>query len=211
MVLETVVTGFIQENCYLTGDPQELILIDPGDEAEKILNRIKEKKYQVKTIVLTHCHHDHIGAVSEVKRLTGAKLVVGKKERENYLNPHVNLMRDFGVSQSLPQPDQTVVEGDIIVSGAERFRVIETPGHTSGGICLLCGNVLFSGDTLFQRGMGRVDLPTGNMKQIIDSIQYKLFSLAETTAVYPGHGPATTIGYEKKHNEVYEWERYANE
>lgn len=211
MVLETVVTGNIQENCYLAGSPDELLVIDPGDEAEKILSRIEAGNYRVKYVVLTHCHYDHIGAAAEVKEETGAQLVICAKERGNYLDPHVNLMGSLKAGGRLLVPERTVSEGDTLESGGRHFTVIETPGHTSGGMCLLCGGDLFSGDTLFQRGIGRVDLPTGNLRQIIASIKNKLFALPEETRVYPGHGPATTIGYEKKHNEVYEWERYQDE
>ena len=211
MVLETVVTGNIQENCYLAGSPDGLLVIDPGDEAEKILSRIKAGNYQVKYVVLTHCHYDHIGAAAEVQEETGAQLVICAKEKENYLDPRANLMGSLKVGGRLLVPEKTVSEGDTLESGSYRFTVIETPGHTSGGMCLLCGGVLFSGDTLFQRGIGRVDLPTGNLRQIIASIKNKLFALPEETRVYPGHGPATTIGYEKKHNEVYEWERNQDE
>lgn len=211
MVLDTVVTGYIQENCYLVGSADELFVIDPGDEAEKILHRIKDCNYQVKYIVLTHCHWDHIGAVAKIKEQTGAQLVLCKKEEEAYLDPYTNLMESFGAKVQLPAPDVTVSEGDVLCSGEYDFNIIETPGHTEGGICLLCRDKLFSGDTLFRRGMGRVDLPTGNMKKIIESIRNKLFALPEEVQVYPGHGAPTTIGYEKKHNEVYEWERMSYE
>lgn len=211
MILDTIVTGAIQENCYLVGDPSELLLIDPGDEAKKIEQHLRKSGYQVKYIVLTHCHWDHIGAVAQLKEATGAKLVLCRKEAENYLDPYVNLMESFGASLTLPKPDCTVSEGDVLFSGEISFRVLETPGHTEGGMCLLGNACLFSGDTLFRCGMGRVDLPTGNMKKIIHSIQKKLFLLPEEVKVYPGHGAPTTIGYEKKHNEVYAWERMSNE
>lgn len=212
MILETIVTGYIEENCYLVGTADELIVIDPGDDAENIMSRIATKGYRVKYIVLTHCHHDHIGAAAKIKAQTGAQLVVCAKEKENYLNPDINLMHHFNAkTEKVSPPDLTVSEGDVLTSGDLQFRIIETPGHTSGGMCLLCGNVLFSGDTLFRCGMGRVDLPTGSMKQIVSSIKNKLFTLPEETQVYCGHGAATTIAYEKKHNEVYEWERFMNE
>lgn len=211
MILDTIVTGSIQENCYLVGDSSELLLIDPGDEAEKIKQRIDKQGYHIKYIVLTHCHWDHIGAVAQMKKITGAELVLCRTEAENYCNPYVNLMESFGANEILPKPNLLVSEGEEIVSGKYRFHVLETPGHTEGGICLFGEACLFSGDTLFQRGMGRVDLPTGNMKKIIHSIQKKLFLLPEEVRVYPGHGAPTTIGYEKKHNEVYAWERMSNE
>lgn len=211
MILDTIVTGGIQENCYLAGDKTELLVIDPGADAERIERRIREQGYCVKYIVLTHCHWDHIGAAAQIKEKTGAQLVIGCKEVKAYLDPYVNLMESFGVYAELSRPDMTVLEGDELVSGNYRFRVIETPGHTEGSLCLLCDDSLFSGDTLFQRGMGRVDLPSGSMKKIIVSIKNKLFTLPEETRVYPGHGAPTTIAYEKKHNEVYAWERMSDE
>ena len=211
MVLKKVVTGYIEENCYLAGDEDELLVIDPGDDAENIMNAVISGGYKVKYIVLTHCHYDHIGAVEEIKKQTGAQRVVCEKEKENYLNPDVSMLFRFGGGKVAVPPDLTVKEGDEIKSGDYSFKVIETPGHTSGGMCLLCEDALFSGDTLFCRGIGRVDLPTGSMREIISSIKGKLFTLPEDTKVYAGHGPDSTIGFEKKHNEVYEWERYMNE
>ncbi len=210
MILETIVTGYIEENCYLAGDENELLVIDPGDDSDKILKRINDSGYKVKYIVLTHCHYDHIGAVAEIKEKTGTEIVVCEKEKANYLNPDISMMGHFGDGKDVAEPDITVSEGDELISGKYSFKIIETPGHTSGGMCLLCDDVLFSGDTLFRRGIGRVDLPTGSMKQIINSIKNKLFMLPDETRVYCGHGPATTIEYEKKHNEIYEWERYYN-
>ena len=211
MILDTIVTGVIQENCYLAGDKTELLVIDPGADAKRIERRIREQGYCVKYIVLTHCHWDHIGAAAQIKEKTGAQLVIGCKEAKAYLDPYVNLMESFGVYAELSRPDMTVSEGDELISGNYRFRVIETPGHTEGSLCLLCDDSLFSGDTLFQRGMGRVDLPTGSMKKIIVSIKNKLFTLPDEIRVYPGHGAPTTIAYEKKHNEVYAWERMSDE
>lgn len=215
MITETIVCGYIEENCYLAGDKNELLCIDPGDDAEQILSRIEKGGYTLKYIVLTHCHYDHIGAVAAVKNATGAQLVVCKKEAENYQDPQVNLLAMLGASsreqKKTPPPDLTVSAGDVLSSGSYRFCILETPGHTSGSMCLLCKDRLFSGDTLFAGGMGRVDLPTGSMSAIISSIKETLFTLPEETMVYPGHGPTSTIGYEKKYNEVYEWERYHHE
>ena len=211
MILKTIVVGSIMENCYLAGDANELLVIDPGGDAEKILAEIEKNSYRVKYIVVTHCHSDHIGAVNAVKERTGAKIVLSEREKENYLDSNVNLMRGFGLNHQPEPPDVLLGDGAVISSGQYSFRAIQTPGHTSGGMCLLCGDVLFSGDTLFREGIGRCDLPTGNLKEIVRSIKERLFVLDDGVKVYPGHGPETTIGYEKQHNEVYEWERYCNE
>ncbi len=208
MVLETIVVGKLETNCYLIGDPEALLVIDPGDEAQKILDNISEKGYQVAYVVLTHCHYDHIGAASEVMKKTGAKLLLGAKEKENYYSRKVTMNGYFVPKFEQPDPDGVLSEGEDLIAGSCRFQVLETPGHTSGSICLLCGDVLLSGDTLFADGIGRADFPTGSLPALCNSIIRKLFLLDGNTRVYPGHGPATTIAYEKEHNEVYEWERY---
>ncbi len=200
MIVEKLVVGNLEENCYLTGDKDELIVIDPGDEADRILKRIDEKGYKVKYIVLTHCHFDHIGAVYEIKEKTKAKLLVSEKEKSNYLNTSVNLSGYSGRSIKLANIDELLCEGDKIKSGELDFKVIETPGHTSGGICLICGEHLFAGDTLFRMSIGRTDFPTGNMTELLASIRTKLFTLPENTNVYAGHGDDSTIGFEIENN-----------
>ncbi len=208
MILDVLSVGPLEENCYLVGDPDALLVIDPGDEGKRIVAHIQAKGYNVSYVVLTHCHYDHVGAVAEVLASTGAKLIMGAKEKDNYFDKNVTLDNHFGVSLKLCEPDELVSEGDVITSGTCSFTVIETPGHTSGSICLLCDDVLLSGDTLFYRSIGRADFPTGNLKTLVHSVKNKLFTLKESITVYSGHGPATTIGYEKEHNEVYVWERY---
>jgi len=211
MIVECLTVGKMQENCYLVGDPEALLVIDPGDEAVRILAYVKEKAYTVRYVVLTHCHYDHIGAVAELVHATGAQLLIGRHEAENYKNRKVTLCGYFAPMPQLIEPNALLGEGESIKSGACSFHVIETPGHTSGSICLLCEGHLFSGDTLFKESIGRADFPTGDLRALVLSIRDKLFALPEATLVYPGHGEASTIGYEKEHNEVYEWERRAFE
>ncbi len=208
MIIETVTVGKLEENCYLVGDPEALLVIDPGDEAEKILACIREKNYKVSYVVLTHCHYDHIGAVAEVMKETGARLLLGQAENENYHSRRVTLCGYFTPKTEQPEPDRLLSDGEIIEAGAYQFRVITTPGHTSGSLCLLCEEALFSGDTILKHTIGRADFPTGSLASLVNSIKNKLFVLDDHIKVYPGHGPWTTIGYEKEHNEVYEWERY---
>ncbi len=208
MVLEVLTVGQLDVNCYLVGDPKALLVIDPGDESERILAHIKKQGYHVAYIVLTHCHYDHIGAVSDLVKSTGAKLLIAAKEKENYLSKTVNLCGYFSESCELIEPDDVLEDGQDLFAGDCSFRVISTPGHTSGSICLLIQDCLFSGDTLFRCGIGRTDFPTGNLKALVSSIKDRLFTLDDSIKVYPGHGPSSTISYEKVHNEVYEWERY---
>ena len=208
MVLEVLTVGKIAENCYLFGDPEVLVVVDPGDESEKILAHIKEKNYQVSHVLLTHCHYDHIGAVADIVHETGAKLCLGAAEKENYFSRKVSFNGYFAPKTELIEPDVLLSDGDVLEVGTCAFQVLTTPGHTSGSVCYLCGDVLFSGDTLFNRGIGRADFPTGSLPMLVRSIKDKLFTLDDAVRVYPGHGPSSTIGYEKEHNEVYEWERY---
>jgi len=208
MVLDTITVGQIEENCYLVGDPEALVVIDPGDEGQRILEHITKNGYRVSCVILTHCHYDHIGAVADIVEATGAKLYIGAMEKENYLNRCVSLCGYFAPRPKLIEPDGVLADGETLTVGSCQFRVITTPGHTSGSMCLLCGDSLFSGDTMFYRGIGRTDLPTGHLKSLVNSIKNKLFVLKPSVKVYPGHGPATTVGYEKEHNEVYEWEQY---
>ena len=200
MIIKKVVVGRLSTNCYLTGDENNLLIIDPGDEAKRLLQFVEKEGFKVKYIVLTHCHYDHIGAVSEIKEKTGAKLLIGEKEKGNYLSDGVSLRSYFGDEKQAELPDVLLKEGDIIESGEYRFKVIETPGHTSGGICLLCDDALFSGDTIFCESVGRTDLPTGDMAQLLANIRGKLLTLPGKTVVYPGHGEQTTIAYEKENN-----------
>lgn len=208
MIVERITVGAMEENCYLVGDETALLVIDPGDEGEKIVAHIQKKGYKVQHVVLTHCHFDHVGAVADVLDATGATLLMGAKEEENYFNQNISFCGRFGTMPKLCQPDRLLLEGDVIQAGKHQFRVLETPGHTSGSICLLCQNVLLSGDTLFYQTIGRADFPTGNLRTLVHSVKAKLFTLDDCVKVFSGHGPETTIGYEKEHNEVYEWERF---
>ena len=208
MVLEKLTVGILEENCYLVGDPEALLVVDPGAEGKKIINHIQSKGYKVQYVVLTHCHFDHVGAVAEILEETGAHLLIGANEKDNYFNETVSFCDRLGPSFKPSTPDRLLQEGDVITGGNYRFTVLFTPGHTSGSICLLCGDMLFSGDTLFFQSIGRADFPTGNLKALVNSVKEKLFTLKEGVKVYAGHGPDSSIGYEKEHNEVYMWERF---
>ena len=200
MVFKKIEVGRLKTNCYLAGDKDNLLVIDPGANADKIIKEIEENGYTVKYIVLTHCHFDHFGVVGDIKEKTGAVVLISENEKENYLKDTINLSFHFRNSSAPCAPDILLKEGDKIKSGEFEFEVIETPGHTSGGICLLCGNILFSGDTLFYESVGRTDFPTGNMEQLLANIRAKIFVLPPETEVYPGHGEKTTVGHEMKNN-----------
>ncbi len=202
MIIERLELGPFASNCYIVGaEPnKEGIIIDPGAEANKILKRVKDLGLEVKSIVLTHAHIDHIGALKEVKEATKAEVVIHTDDARA-LQARGPLNSVFGFSfQVPPPPDRLLKGGDSIDIGDLHFLVLHTPGHTRGGICLLGEGVVFSGDTLFNFGIGRFDMPGGNGSQLMNSIHTKLMVLPDSTVVYPGHGPETTIGNERQWN-----------
>ena len=206
MKIQTVITGNIEENCYLVWDQNKhCLVIDPGDDCNRILAVISEHHLLVEKIVLTHGHYDHVGAVNELKQATSATVIACEHEQELIVNPELSLAQYISPDFSVPQVDLYVKEGDLIVVGELSFPVMHTPGHTNGGMCLFGNGVLFSGDTVFFGTLGRWDFPTGNLSQLVHSITKRIFSLADDTVIYSGHGPKTTVGAEKKQNEVLRW------
>lgn len=206
MEIKRIVTGAIEENCYLVWDEaNQAVVIDPGDEASKIIDEITKLQLDVKKIILTHGHYDHVGAVNEVKKATGAQVICHQEEKSIVEDETLSLGLYLGKEVSLPKVDACVSEGDEISVGNLNFSVIHTPGHTKGGMCLLAGDSLFSGDTIFYGTLGRWDFPTGDLSELTSSITRKIFNLPEDTVIYSGHGPETTVGAEKRQNEVYRW------
>ena len=205
MIIDTVVVGPFATNCYIVGSEEgkEGIIIDPGDEAGVILERVSELGLDIKLIVLTHGHIDHIGALKAVKQATGAELAVQTDDAKS-LRGKGGLIISMLVSglayPKPPPPDRLLDDGDSLDIGNLHFKVLHTPGHTPGGICLLGEGMVFSGDALFNYGIGRTDLPGGSYRQLIESIQTKLMVLPDDTIVYPGHGCETTIGAERTGN-----------
>lgn len=184
-------------NCYIVADEKtkEAMVVDPGAEAEKVIEMLNVLDVKLKYIVLTHCHADHTGAVIEIKNKLGGKILVHRDEKDGLFNPDINLNDMIGENKDVLDADSRVDDNDIIHVGNIEFRIIHTPGHTKGGICLYCEEekMLFSGDTLFRGTWGRTDLPTGNLKEIMQSITNKLLILPEDTIIYPGHGKPSMI------------------
>ena len=203
MIVKKLVVGPLATNCYIIGSEssKEGMIIDPGAEANQILSSVKDTGLDIKFIVLTHSHIDHIGALKEVKEATGAEVAIHTDDAQTLKVQEPSLGAMFGLSYpSPPPPDRLLGDGESIDIGDLRFSVLHTPGHTPGGICLLGEGIVFSGDTLFNYGVGRADLPGGSYSQLMDSISTKLMTLPDTTIVYPGHGPDTTIGTERQGN-----------
>ncbi|MBA7623932.1 hypothetical protein ES703_31332 [subsurface metagenome] len=201
MIVEKLVVGPFASNCYIVGSQSNKggMIIDPGDEAKQILKRVKDLELDIKFIVLTHGHIDHTGALKEVREVTGAKVAIHGDDAKSLKNQLVAIA--FGLSYPTPpRPDRLLKGGDSLDVGGLHFEVLHTPGHTPGGICLLGEGVVFSGDTLFNYGVGRTDLPGGSSSQLMNSIQTKLMVLPDNTVVYPGHGSDTTIGAERTGN-----------
>ncbi|MBA7569352.1 Hydroxyacylglutathione hydrolase GloC [subsurface metagenome] len=175
------------------------MIIDPGDEAEVILRKVKDLGLEIRSIVLTHGHIDHIGALKEVKEATGAEVAIHTDEAKSLQGQSSSTLLGLAYPTPLP-PDRLLQDGDSLDIGDLHFLVLHTPGHSPGGICLSGEGVVFSGDTLFNCGIGRTDLPGGNSSQLMNSIHTKLMTLPDNTIVYPGHGPETTIGTERRGN-----------
>ncbi len=201
MIIKKLVVGPFASNCYIivSESNKEGMIIDPGADAEEILKNVKDLELSIKSIVLTHGHIDHIGALKEVKETTGAEVAIHTDDTKSLQERSAG--RVFGLSYPPPPPpDRLLKGGDSIDIGDLHLLVLHTPGHSPGGICLLGEGVVFSGDTLFNYGIGRYDLPGGSGSQLMNSIHTKLMILPDNTIVYPGHGPDTTIGTERRGN-----------
>ncbi len=200
--IEIIPVGGIETNCYLIGDDKGAILIDPGDDADKIIEQIKKRKAKVTKIVLTHGHADHIGAVPQVKKYTGAPVLIHSEDAIMLTDAMANLSAVFDAPFVTNPADGLLKDGDEVIVGDIILKVLFTPGHTPGGISLYeeDAGIVFTGDALFAGSIGRTDFPRASHEQLIAAIQGKLLSLPDETVVYPGHGPQSTIGDEKEEN-----------
>ncbi len=201
MKIKSIIVGPIQSNCYIVYDEKSLeaLVIDPGEEAGKIVRAIDDNHLKVRYIVCTHGHFDHIGAVTGVKKHTGAKVAINKNDIEIYRHA-----REFAASWGFhidqpPDPDLLVEDGDEIVAGGLQLRALITPGHSPGGICLYGKGVLFTGDTIFAGSVGRTDLYGGDVEELKKSFA-RLILLPADTEIFPGHGSSSTIRKEKATN-----------
>jgi hydroxyacylglutathione hydrolase len=202
MIHQVVAVGPLQCNCHILADKatKEAVVVDPGDDADEILRRVKG--YKVLALLHTHCHFDHMTATREVAEATGAEILIHKSDKALYdaLAAQYVLFR-MGRKPDDPLPVKRFLkEGDKIEFGKHALKVLHTPGHTEGSCCFHLDGMLFSGDTLFCRSIGRTDLPGGNAEQVAESIRTKLYTLDPETVVFPGHGSETKIEEERAEN-----------
>jgi hydroxyacylglutathione hydrolase len=205
MFLEQIQIGQMMVFAYLLGDPQsgEALVIDPADDVEDIIARAKKNNLKIKYIVNTHGHVDHISGNSDMKKLTGAQIIIHEDDALRLTTTPAELLAMFNAKPS-PAADITVKDGDEIRVGDISLQVLHTPGHSEGSMSLYTDGIVFTGDTLFVEAVGRTDFPGGDWDVMYQSIQTKLFRLPDETRVLPGHNygrmTSSTIGHEKKHN-----------
>lgn len=204
MILKQYIAGPIDANNYLVADEKskEAVLIDCSEHVQKILDDVKELGLKVKYILLTHRHFDHVMGVNSMKKELGAEVLINQKD-EKQLEMTQTILKTFGIFvEKNPEYDKYIDKNTELKIGEIPIKIFETPGHTEGGLCYLIDGKLFSGDTLFRNYVGRTDLPGGNYAKLENSIKNVLYKLPDETEVFPGHNEMTTIGYEKKHNEI---------
>jgi len=201
MIIKKIIVGPLENNCFIIADEnsKECLVIDPGDEPDRILDFINENNFQLKYIICTHAHFDHVAAVSDIKEETKAKIVLHRDDLEIYKSTKDQAAVWGFELESQPDPDTFVSEGDKLEIGDLSFEIFHTPGHSPGGICLYGEGILITGDTLFAGSVGRTDLYGGDINKLKKSFN-RLLSLPDNVRVLPGHGPESTIGRERKDN-----------
>jgi len=205
MQLQQITVGSMGVCCYIVSCPEtkKAGVVDPGGDVKRLLAAVAHDGLTVEYIIATHGHPDHVCGNRELQDATGAKIVMHRADADFFGKPEVSSYFSMLGMEPSPQPEILVEDGDVIRIGNEELQVIHTPGHTPGGICLLNGVHLITGDTLFVGGLGRTDFPGGSHRQLIDSIHTRLLVLPEDTVVWPGHGyggSRSTIGEEKRSN-----------
>jgi glyoxylase-like metal-dependent hydrolase (beta-lactamase superfamily II) len=204
MIQKALTVGLLEVNCYILGDEEtkEAVVIDPGGDEAEILDVLSRNKLQLKLIIDTHGHFDHVDANQPLKDATGAKIAIHVADAQMLDKPSSEAMFFTGNRLRLSQPDILLNENDILTFGKYRLKVLHTPGHTPGGISLILEDhpYVYVGDLLFAGSIGRTDFPGGNYDALINAVRTKIFPLGDNYTVYPGHGPVTTVAQEKKYN-----------
>ena len=202
MIIKELVVGPLMANCFIFGcqKTKEAVVIDPGGDADRIMMILDDLKVQIKYIINTHGHFDHVSGNGQLKEATGVDILIHPLDA-SMLGKLSSNAAIFGVSvDNSPPCDRTIEEGETISFGELTLEVIHTPGHTPGGISLFTDGIVFVGDTLFAGSIGRTDFPGGDFDTLISSIQNKLFKMNDDVRVFSGHGPETTIGRERRYN-----------
>lgn len=202
MIIKPITGGMFGSVSYLVGDDGKALLIDAGVKSDKVLSTAKEYNLTIEKIILTHGHIDHIVELDNIVEKTNAKVYIHIDEEIALTDARYNVSAYTGKSVTFNSKSETLRDGSVINLGGLDFKIIHTPGHSAGSICIEVNNTLFSGDTLFSCGYGRVDLPNGSFEDIYRSIVNKLFILPDDMNVFPGHGNSTTIGEEKRSNPI---------
>ena len=204
MNIETLVVGPIETNCYIASDPvsREAVIIDAGDDAEEILAYVEQNRLQVKYLLNTHGHFDHIQANDAIRAKTGALLAIHADDVELLTSPEKVSAGMMSVVHGCREPELVLHNGDTIAFGPYQLRVIYTPGHSKGGCCFyeVQEKVCFTGDTLFRGSIGRTDLYGGNYAVLLKSVRERLQVVADDVTIYPGHGPESTMAFERRAN-----------
>lgn len=203
MRVEQFCVGQVQTNCYfiINDETKEMLIVDPGDSASYLADRIRQEELKPQAVLLTHGHFDHAMAAGELAGIFGVQIYAHEAEKETLEKPKLNVSGMLGRGESY-HADVFVKDGETLMLAGMELKVLHTPGHTEGGCCYYIEkeNALFSGDTLFCQSVGRTDFPRGSMAQIVRSIREKLLTLPDEVKVYPGHMGLTTIGMERMGN-----------
>jgi len=201
MIIETIEEQY--SNTYLVGNEKEFVIIDPSVDIRNILYIIRKRfsKSKLLGIILTHGHYDHFVSIEEVQKNFNVPVYISREDLPKLTNLNLSCGFFFGIT-SLPKIDNILILPQELKLGTLEFKIINTPGHTNGSVCLKIEDALFTGDTLFNDDVGRTDLPTGNVNKLNESLKL-LMKLNDDLKVYPGHGPSSTIGYEKNYNYYY--------
>ncbi len=202
MNFKRIQRGMFDSLCYLIYEGKEAVLIDAGVNCEKVLSVAQEFGVDIKSIILTHGHIDHIAEADRIIEKTGAKLFIHADDAQCLVDPRANASAYTGKPFSITSKYSTLSDKSVITIGERKLNIIHTPGHTPGSVCILCDDILFSGDTLFAMGYGRVDLPYGSFEDIYSSLVDTLFKLEPDIKVFPGHGASTTLGEEARSNPI---------
>jgi glyoxylase-like metal-dependent hydrolase (beta-lactamase superfamily II) len=200
--VEPLIVGPLLANCYIVWDEsvKQGVIIDPGDDADIILKTLKKLSVEITSILATHGHFDHVGAVAPLKRELKVEFLAHKDDLF-FIEDGENAARRWGVTiEQPPKPDRFITDGEKIKVGNFELEILHTPGHSPGGVSFLHNHMVFGGDTLFKGSIGRTDFRKGSYEDLAKSIKTRLYTLPDDTIVYTGHGPITTIGDEKRYN-----------